>query len=147
MLDGIVGFPIHRGILALGRRAPLPSADDLLAGLGHPALIVMLHGIANHDNVGAIFRNAAAFGADAVLLDGETCDPLYRKAIRVSVGASLIVPFARFDATVLDLLDTARLRRDRPQPVGNHQSCRSGAIRANGDPAWHRRHRPARPDP
>jgi tRNA G18 (ribose-2'-O)-methylase SpoU len=51
--------------------------------------------LANHDNVGGIFRNAAAFGASAVLLDPETCDPLYRKAIRVSVGATLTVPFAR----------------------------------------------------
>jgi tRNA G18 (ribose-2'-O)-methylase SpoU len=55
----------------------------------------VLVGLANHDNVGAIFRNAAAFGADAVLLDGTSCDPLYRKAIRVSVGAALKVPFVR----------------------------------------------------
>ncbi|GHD12037.1 hypothetical protein GCM10016234_15830 [Tianweitania populi] len=57
--------------------------------------MVVLVGIANHDNVGAIFRNAAAFEADAVLLDETCCDPLYRKAIRVSVGAALKVPFAR----------------------------------------------------
>ena len=54
-----------------------------------------LFGVSNHDNVGGIFRNAAAFGADAVLLDGACCDPLYRKAIRVSVGAALSLPFAR----------------------------------------------------
>ena len=58
------------------------------------ALVVALVGISNHDNIGAIFRNAAAFGADAVLLDETCCDPLYRKAIRVSVGAALKVPFA-----------------------------------------------------
>jgi tRNA G18 (ribose-2'-O)-methylase SpoU len=52
-------------------------------------------GIANHDNMGGIFRNAAAFGADAVILDSDCCDPLYRKAIRVSVGAALSLPFAR----------------------------------------------------
>ena len=56
-----------------------------------------LHGIANHDNMGALFRNAAAFGASAVLLDSTCCDPLYRKAIRVSVGAALTMPFARLD--------------------------------------------------
>ena len=55
---------------------------------------MVLVGLSNHDNVGAIFRNAAAFGADAVLLDETCCDPLYRKAIRVSVGAALKVPFA-----------------------------------------------------
>ncbi|MDE2487329.1 MAG: RNA methyltransferase, partial [Alphaproteobacteria bacterium] len=57
-----------------------------------------LFGIANHDNMGGLFRNAAAFGADAVLIDAASCDPLYRKAIRVSVGATLTVPFARVGA-------------------------------------------------
>lgn len=106
VLDTVAGFPLHRGILALGRRAPMPSADDLLAGLGPRALVAVLVGIGNHDNVGGIFRNAAAFGADAVILDAESCDPLYRKAIRVSVGASLMVPFARLErgTDVVDLL-------------------------------------------
>ena len=62
-----------------------------------PTEVIAL-GIANHDNIGGIVRNAAAFGADAVLLDAGSCDPLYRKAIRVSVGAALIVPFARLAA-------------------------------------------------
>ncbi len=96
VLDGIAGFPLHRGILALGRRAEMPTAVELLAELGPRALVVVLFGISNHDNVGGIFRNVAAFGADAVILDQGCCDPLYRKAIRVSVGATLIVPFARF---------------------------------------------------
>jgi rRNA methylases len=95
VMDAIVGFHIHRGILALGERAPLPPAADLLARLPAEALVVVGLGIANHDNVGGIFRNAAAFGAAAVLLDAVSCDPLYRKAIRVSVGASLVVPTAR----------------------------------------------------
>jgi tRNA G18 (ribose-2'-O)-methylase SpoU len=95
IMDGIAGFPMHRGILALGRRAPEIGADVLLAGLVARALVVMLFGIANHDNMGGIFRNAAAFGADAVILDSDCCDPLYRKAIRVSVGGALTVPFAR----------------------------------------------------
>lgn len=98
VLDAIVGFPLHRGILALGRRAAEPGADGLLAALPPRALVVALFGIGNHDNVGGIFRNAAAFGADAVLLDRGCCDPLYRKAIRVSVGAALTVPFAWLDA-------------------------------------------------
>ncbi|WP_230532439.1 TrmH family RNA methyltransferase [Microvirga roseola] len=95
VMDSIVGFPIHRGILAVARRAPLPSVGDLLSGLPDRALVVGLVGLANHDNVGGIFRNAAAFGAHGVLLDPETCDPLYRKAIRVSVGGALVVPFTR----------------------------------------------------
>ena len=94
VMDQVVGFPIHRGILAVGERAE-PSARALLAGLAQTALVVALSAIANHDNMGGIFRNAAAFGADAVLLDADCCDPLYRKAIRVSVGAALTVPFAK----------------------------------------------------
>jgi len=98
VMDAIVGFPIHRGILAVARRPPPPPVEELLAGLPEKALVVGLIGLANHDNVGGIFRNAAAFGANAVLLDPETCDPLYRKAIRVSVGGALVVPFARAPA-------------------------------------------------
>jgi tRNA G18 (ribose-2'-O)-methylase SpoU len=98
VMDAIVGFPIHRGILALARRAPLPPVGELLAAMPEKALVVGLVGLANHDNVGGIFRNAAAFGAQAVLLDPQTCDPLYRKAIRVSVGGALVVPFARTDS-------------------------------------------------
>ena len=92
VIDTVVGFPLHRGILAVGMRAPEPEPAALLAGA---KLVVALFGIANHDNMGGIFRNAAAFGADAVLLDATCCDPLYRKAIRVSVGGALKVPFAR----------------------------------------------------
>lgn len=96
VLNEVAGFPIHRGILASGQRSPLPSHGDLLAGLGDgPHRIVILESLTNHDNVGGVFRNAAAFGVSAVLIDHATCDPLYRKAIRVSVGAALFVPFTR----------------------------------------------------
>ncbi|MDF2811869.1 MAG: methyltransferase [Microvirga sp.] len=95
VMDAIVGFPIHRGILAVAKRLTLPPASELLAALPARALVLGLVGLANHDNVGGIFRNAAAFGTDAVLLDATSCDPLYRKAIRVSVGGVLIVPFTR----------------------------------------------------
>jgi tRNA G18 (ribose-2'-O)-methylase SpoU len=96
VLDAIAGFPMHRGILAIGRAGEAPAPAGLLAGLGAQAVVVCLFGIGNHDNMGGVFRNAAAFGADAVLLDADCCDPLYRKAIRVSVGAALVTPFARF---------------------------------------------------
>jgi tRNA G18 (ribose-2'-O)-methylase SpoU len=95
VMDAIVGFPIHRGILALGRRPDALAPGELLSRLPEEALVIGLVGLANHDNVGGVFRNAAAFGADAVLLDPGTCNPLYRKAIRVSVGGCLTVPFAR----------------------------------------------------
>jgi tRNA G18 (ribose-2'-O)-methylase SpoU len=95
VLDAVAGFAMHRGILAIGRRTATPTADQLLSTVADEADVLLLSGIANHDNMGGIFRNAAAFGAAAVLLDADCCDPLYRKAIRVSVGATLLVPHAR----------------------------------------------------
>ncbi len=94
VLDGIAGFHLHRGILALGEKPPAISLAERLARLPERALAVLACGIGNHDNMGGIFRNAAAFGADAVLLDRHCCDPFYRKAIRVSVGAVLRTPMA-----------------------------------------------------
>ncbi|MBV9076841.1 MAG: RNA methyltransferase, partial [Methylobacteriaceae bacterium] len=84
VMSAVAGFPMHRGVLAIGRRGPTPVADALMKELPEPSAVLVLIGLANHDNVGACFRNAAAFGAAAVLLDETSCDPLYRKAIRVS---------------------------------------------------------------
>lgn len=95
VIDQIAGFHLHRGVLALGRRAPQPPLSDVLDRLVPPALVLVGCGISNHDNLGSMFRNAAAFSADAVLLDETCCDPLYRKAIRVSVGSVLSVPYHR----------------------------------------------------
>jgi tRNA G18 (ribose-2'-O)-methylase SpoU len=93
VMEKVVGFDIHRGILAIGERNQTPpTMAGFLAGMD-PRLLVVAEGVTNHDNMGGIFRNAAAFGAQAVLLDTTSCDPLYRKAIRVSVGGSLLVPF------------------------------------------------------
>lgn len=96
--DGIAGFPVHRGVLAFGEaRLPDSAEDDRalrqLAAEG--GCVVVAVGIANHDNIGAIFRNAAAFGVGMVLVDETSCDPLYRKAIRVSVGSVFTVPYRR----------------------------------------------------
>ena len=98
VMNAVVGFHIHRGVLAHGERTPDPGVGARLDALPGNALVVACFGISNHDNLGGILRNAVAFGADAVLLDPACCDPLYRKAIRVSVGASLICPFARADS-------------------------------------------------
>ncbi|MGH6808499.1 MAG: TrmH family RNA methyltransferase, partial [Ensifer adhaerens] len=86
---------MHRGVLALGRRDGIAGRDALLASLPASSLVLAACGISNHDNMGSLFRNAAAFGVDAVLMDETSCDPMYRKAIRVSVGSVLTVPFAR----------------------------------------------------
>ncbi len=132
VLDAIVGFHIHRGILAIGERGSPLDPDSLLAGLPERALVPVLWGLANHDNVGGVFRNAAAFGADAVLLDPTSCDPLYRKAIRVSVGAALRIPFARLPeaADPLDLLQRHGFELIALSPAG--------------EAPLHRLHRPAR---
>jgi tRNA G18 (ribose-2'-O)-methylase SpoU len=97
IMDDIAGFPLHRGVLALARRNPGPTPEQLLATL-QPQTLLVLIGLSNHDNVGACFRNAAALGADAILLDETSCDPLYRKSIRVSAGTALSLPFAHTGA-------------------------------------------------
>jgi tRNA G18 (ribose-2'-O)-methylase SpoU len=92
VMDSIAGFHVHRGCLAIGEHPQPRPWQDIVAGAG---VVLVLERVANPDNVGGIFRSAAAFGADAVLLDPATTDPLYRKAIRTSMGAALVVPFAR----------------------------------------------------
>lgn len=92
-MNTVVGFDIHRGCLAAGDRGAGLSAGTLVADAGGRPLIV-LEGVNNHDNIGSIFRNAGAFGVGGVLLDDGCVDPLYRKAIRVSMGGVLRVPFA-----------------------------------------------------
>lgn len=93
VMDAVVGFHIHRGCLALVRRRRVPTLDEAISsGTGH---VIVGLGIANHDNIGGIFRNAAAFGASCVLMDDSSCHPFYRKAVRVSVGGVMRVPFVR----------------------------------------------------
>jgi tRNA G18 (ribose-2'-O)-methylase SpoU len=111
---GLTGHHIHRGCLALVERPPAPALQTLLQSIeaksGSPdsgrnagqhsrstAMLVVLQGVTNADNVAGVFRNAAAFGAAAVLLSPTCCDPLYRKAIRTSMAATLRVPHARVD--------------------------------------------------
>ena len=93
-LRAIVGFKFHRGCLALAERGRPAAVADVVAATG-PRLVLALDELADPDNVGTIFRNAAAFGAAGVLLSPGCADPLYRKAIRVSMGATLSTPFAR----------------------------------------------------
>lgn len=110
VIDAIAGFHMHRGVLAIGRRPDAVSdLDGLIASLPEKALVLAGCGISNHDNAGSLFRNAAAFGADAIVLDETSCDPLYRKALRVSVGSVLAVPFVRQGSmlAMLEALDAA----------------------------------------
>ncbi|WP_235890698.1 TrmH family RNA methyltransferase [Pararhizobium mangrovi] len=93
VIDAVAGFPMHRGVLALARESEAASAPLDFHAMAGNALVVAGQAIANHDNMGGILRNAAVFGADGALFDAQSCDPLYRKAIRVSVGGVLRVPF------------------------------------------------------
>ncbi len=102
VLDRIAGFPLHRGLLGLGAKPAQRSVEAVLAELPETCVVLACSGIGNHDNMGGLFRNAAAFGAAAVLRDDRCCDPFYRKAIRVSVGAALRTPSA--EASSLDAL-------------------------------------------
>jgi tRNA G18 (ribose-2'-O)-methylase SpoU len=94
MIRSIFGFNFHRGCLALGERPERPTTPESVLEPG-PRVVVGLDEVTDPDNVGAIFRNAAAFGAGGVLLSAGCADPLYRKAIRVSMGGTLSTPFAR----------------------------------------------------
>ncbi len=93
LFDDLAGFRFHRGCLAIAERGVIPGAPALIdAAVEGGGRLVVLDRVANPDNVGSIFRNAQAFGASGVLLVGGG-DPLYRKAVRVSMGATLQVPF------------------------------------------------------
>jgi tRNA G18 (ribose-2'-O)-methylase SpoU len=121
VMDNLAGYHLHRGVLALARRSPTLTAAQLLADLPPgPLTLLVLIGLSNHDNVGACFRNAAALGASAILLDQTSCDPLYRKAIRVSSGAALILPFSHAGdgPSLLASLADARITTWSLSPTG-----------------------------
>lgn len=102
LLQRVVGFPMHRGVLAAGERGEPLEAAGLLDSCDS---LVVLENLANHDNVGGIFRTVAALGGrrPGVLLSPGCCDPLYRKAVRVSMGWALRVPFATLERWPDDL--------------------------------------------
>lgn len=92
IVNAITGFNFHRGCLALGRR---PTWTTSIGAFTHATRLLALEGVGNPDNIGGLFRSALALGADGLLLDMMSGDPLYRKAIRTSMAAALRLPFAR----------------------------------------------------
>ena len=94
MAEDVTGFHVHRGALASLHRRPLPSVDDVVAGA---RTIVVLEDVVDHTNVGAILRSAAALGVEAALLSPRCADPLYRRAIKVSMGTVFSLPWTRID--------------------------------------------------
>jgi len=98
-LEKLTGFRLTRGVLCAMRRPSLPSVESLLA---HARRVAVLEGIVDHTNVGAAFRSAAALNVDAVLVTPTCCDPLYRRAVRVSMGTVFQVPWTRIGSEVGD---------------------------------------------
>jgi len=105
LAEAVTGFHVHRGALASLERRPLPTVDEVLAGA---RTVVVLEDIVDHTNVGAIFRSAAALGIDGVLLAPRCADPLYRRSIKVAMGAVFTVPYARLESWYDALLDVSR---------------------------------------
>lgn len=92
LLESLTGFRLSRGVLCAMRRKPLPSVETVLQGASR---VAVLEGVVDSTNVGAIFRSAAALGMDAVLVSPTCCDPLNRRAVRVSMGTVLQVPWTQ----------------------------------------------------
>jgi tRNA G18 (ribose-2'-O)-methylase SpoU len=96
----VVGFHLNRGVLAAARRPPVATVRDVVEAA---RTVVVLEGVNDHENLGSIFRNAAGLGVDAVVFGPGCADPLYRRAVRVSMGHALLVPYARAEAWPGDL--------------------------------------------
>ncbi|WP_062202475.1 TrmH family RNA methyltransferase [Demequina salsinemoris] len=100
VLESVTGFQVHRGALAAMHRPVLPSVSELVADARR---VVVLEGIVDHTNVGAIFRSAAGIGADAVVVAPTCADPLYRRSVKVSMGTVFQVPWTRAEEWPGDL--------------------------------------------
>lgn len=105
LLEKVAGYRVHRGALAMGYRNKIERPDlcSVLSDTDQPLTLLLCQEITNIDNIGLLFRNAAAFGVDGVLLSSSCHDPLYRKSLRVAIGHTLNVPFARSSDWLGDL--------------------------------------------
>ncbi|MGW2056580.1 TrmH family RNA methyltransferase [Streptomyces sp. NPDC001840] len=104
LAERVTGYHVHRGALASMRRKPLPAVAEVLRTARR---VAVMEAVNDHTNIGAIFRSAAALGMDAVLLSPDCADPLYRRSVKVSMGAVFSVPYARLDGWP-GALDTVR---------------------------------------
>jgi tRNA G18 (ribose-2'-O)-methylase SpoU len=94
LAEQVTGFHVHRGALASLHRRPLPSTAEVLRDA---RTVVVLEDVVDHTNVGAVFRSSAALGVDAILISPRCADPLYRRSVKVAMGAVFSVPYARID--------------------------------------------------
>lgn len=100
LLAQITGYTLTRGVLCAMRRPAIPAVEDVCCNARR---IVVIHGVVDTTNIGAIFRAAAALGIDAVLLTPDSCDPLNRRAVRVSMGTVFLVPWTWMEAPLTEL--------------------------------------------
>lgn len=136
LLAEVAGYDMHRGLIAVADKAPERAVDTLLGA----RTLVVLEGVGDHENIGAIFRNAAGMGVDGVLLGAGTADPLYRRSVRVSMGHVLRLPFAHLDGTVttwqrsLEQLREAGFRLVSLTPDDKAEHLADALIDATGAP-------------
>lgn len=132
LLHEVTGFHFHRGVLAAGVRGSRPTLSDSLKAA---TSVLMLEGISNHDNIGAIFRNAAALGGDRplIIVGPRCCDPLYRKAIRVSIGHVLHVEWIKAQTWqgVFEAVRAAGFRMVALSPCADAQTVQDAASGAD----------------
>lgn len=100
LLTQLTGYTLTRGVLCAMRRKPMPKVADVVKNAHR---IVVIEAVTDTTNIGAIYRSAAALGIDAVLLTRDTCDPLNRRAVRVSMGTVFLVPWTWLDEPIASL--------------------------------------------
>jgi tRNA G18 (ribose-2'-O)-methylase SpoU len=127
-MASVVGFHLNRGVLAVADRAAQPEPAELVRTA---RAVAVLEGVNDHENLGSVFRNAAALGVDAVLLGPRCADPLYRRSVRVSMGHVLRVPFAPLTGpwpAALDVLRDAGLRVVALTPAADAVALREAGL-------------------
>ncbi len=127
-MASVVGFHLNRGVLAVADRAAQPEPAELVRTA---RAVAVLEGVNDHENLGSVFRNAAALGVDAVLLGPRCADPLYRRSVRVSMGHVLRVPFAPLTGpwpAALDVVRAAGLRVVALTPAADAVALREAGL-------------------
>ncbi len=113
LIERVIGFEFHSGVLACGIRPPSPSLPSVIPPPPQPALIVACQEITNAENLGSLIRISAAFGANAILIGERCCDPWFRQSVRVSMGTIFALPIVRSENLLADLDQLSEMQIDR----------------------------------
>ena len=133
VMKAVAGYPVHRGLLAVASRPAPRAPEEVLANVCQH-LVLVVEGVNDQENLGSLFRNAAAFGAGAVLMDPSCADPFYRRTVRVSLGHAARVPSCRVEPwpTGLEVLDSGGFRLVALTPSAEAPDVRVVARRLAG---------------